>query len=66
MALGAELGANGEAVGGSVGSVGTVCAALGLGLGSKAVLRLLSPFSLTLAGLPSSVGIGTAPLGLMK
>ena len=36
---------------------------LGLGLGSKAVLRLLSPCSLPLAGLPSSVGIGTAALG---
>lgn len=53
----------GDGVGGSVGSVGTGWAALGLGVGSKAVLRLLSPCSLPLGGLPSSVGIGTAPLG---
>ena len=59
----AAAGWAGEGVGGSVGSVGTGWAALGLGLGSKAVLRLLSPCSLPLAGLPSSVGIGTAATG---
>lgn len=57
----AEFEANGEGVGGSVGNVGTVCATL-VGLGSNAVLRLFSPFSLIVGGLPSSVGMGTAPL----